>query len=441
MPIIALIPTVICIIALFRISVQKVFLNVFLPVFLMLPTYYFWKVPSLPPIDIAESVLLPLGVAIVLTQLRRWRFSILDLWVLLFLFCCFYAASLRSLRTTWTFELFFSLCHVLIPYMAGKLLIEHNGNRIATVKRIVFCLFIACIISAYEYKMGQNPFTLLLARFFPGEFSWHTQIRWGFGRVAGPYGQSELAGIIFFAGVVLALWLSYCRVWQSRFVHAPWLPFKKSTLITFTIAFTLLMSQARGPWLGAFAAIPISLLGRARRVLRAAILLSVFFLVFGSLFYVALEKYSDVSARTESEEQENAQYRAQLVDHYWPIAKAGGLWGWGIDFPRTAGQGSIDNEFLFVSLVQGMAGLTAFCAICAGTLYHAAMAAIDSPTREDRYFGFTLFGIQVGIILTMFTVFLGNQTYELLFLLAGWSQAIRVYPSRQPQLAFRQVYT
>ena len=38
MPIIVLIPTLICIIALFRDSVQKAFLNVFIPVFLMLPT-------------------------------------------------------------------------------------------------------------------------------------------------------------------------------------------------------------------------------------------------------------------------------------------------------------------------------------------------------------------------------------------------------------------
>ena len=441
MPIIVLIPTVICVFALFRMSVQQVFRNVFLPIFIMLPTYFFWKVAGLPPIDIAEAVLLPLGVAIVFTQLKRWRFAIMDLWVLLFIFCCFYAASLRSLSTTWNFELFFSLCHVLIPYMAGKLLIEHDGQRVATVKRIVLCLFAACIVSAYEYRMGQNPFTLLLARFFPGEFTWHTQIRWGFGRVAGPYGQSELAGIVFFTGLVLALWLSHYRLWEPRFTHASWIPWRKSTVITAVIALTLLMSQARGPWLGAFAAVPISLLGRTRRVGRAALLLTLFFLVFGSVFYVALKKYSDVSARTESEEQENAQYRAQLFDHYWPIAQAGGIWGWGVDFPRTGGQGSIDNEFLFVSLVQGMAGLTAFCAIALGALYNSLLAAIYNPTREDRYFGFALFGILVGIVLTLFTVFLGNQTYELFFLLAGWSQAIRVRPARQAQLAFQQVYT
>ena len=442
MTIIVLIPTLICIVLLFRMSVQKVFVNLFLPVFIMLPTYYYWKVPSLPPIDVVEAILCPLGIAMFLKEARRWRFSVMDLWIALFIFCCFYASALKDQSTTWIFELFFSLCHVLVPYMIGKLLIEHNGMRIPTVKRVVFCLFIACIISAYEYRMGQNPFTLMTARYFPDEkFYWKTQIRWGFGRVSGPYGQSELGGIIFFFGLVLALWLSYYKLWSEKFRNLEWLPFRKSTVITSVIALTLVMSQARGPWLGAFVAIPIAMVGRARRSLRAAIIVGACMLVFGSIFYVALKKYSDASAATESVEQENAQYRAQLITNYLPIAEKGGLWGWGIEFPRAGTQDSVDDEFLFVSLVQGIVGLAAFSIITLGALYNCAMAAIFNPTKADRSFAFTMLGILVGMVITMFTVFLGNQTYEIFFLLAGWSQAIRVRPAREAQLAFQQVYT
>ena len=442
MTIIVLIPTLICIVLLFRMSVQKVFLNLFIPIFIMLPTYYYWKVPGLPPVDIVEAILCPLGIVIFIKEARHWRFSIVDLWIALFIFCCFFAASQRDQSTTWIFECFYSLCHVLVPYMIGKLLIEHNGMRVPTIKRIVFCLFLACIISTYEYRMGQNPFSLMTASYFPDEkFFWKTQIRWGFGRVSGPYGQSELAGMIFFFGLVLALWLSYFNLWGEKFSKAPWLPLKKSTIINVTIGIVLVMTQARGPWLGAVAAIPIALIGRARHIVRAALITGACLLVFGSAFYVILSRYSDATAATESEEQENAQYRAQLIQNYLPIVKEGGPWGWGIDFPRVGTQESVDDEFLFVSLVQGIVGLVAFGGIVVGTLYNCGISAFYNPTKADRYFGFSLLGIVIGMTLTMFTVFLGNQTYEVFFLLAGWSQAIRVRPAPQTQLAFQQVYT
>ena len=442
MTIIILIPAVLCIVALFRVSTQKTFMNVYIPLFMLCPIYYFWKVAALPPIDFSEACLLPLGIAMIVKDVRRWRFALMDIWVVLFIFTSYYADSLNNHPTASTFEMFSGVCTALIPYMIGKLLIEPNGMRVAVVKRIVFCLFICCIISVYEYRMGYNPFTLIFARFFPDEhFAWKTQIRWGFGRVSGPFGQSELGGMIFFFGLILTLWLTYTHFWEPRFkhLHFEWLRLKKSTIIGWTIGIVLLMSQARGPWLGTIVAVPISFIGRARRPLRAAILVATFFLVVAPIAYLGLKAYT--SGPTQSEAQENAQYRQQLLDNYIPIAKAGGPWGWGQDFPRAMGQGSIDNEYLFVALTQGWVGLLSFCLICAETLYHLFAAAIYNPTKRDRYFAYSLAGIMIGICLTVFTVFLGNQPYELFFLIAGWSQAVRVRRSKAPEFTFEQVYT
>lgn len=440
MPIVILIPTAICIVALFRVSTQRTFMNVFLPLFMLCPIYYYWKVAALPPIDFAEACLVPLGIAMCIKDVRRWRFAPMDLWVILFIFSGCYADSINHHATASTFELFAGVCYALIPYMAGKLLIEHDGMRVAVVKRIVFLLFVSSVISVYEYRMGQNPFTLFYARFFPDEhFAWKTQIRWGFGRVSGPFGQSELAGMIFFFGLVLTLWLSYYHLWEPRFKHLEWLRFKKSTLILWTLAIVLFMSQARGPWLGTLVAIPVAFIGRAKRPLRAALLVSVFFLVVAPLAYVGLKAYT--SGPTNSEAQENAQYRQQLLDNYIPIAERGGPWGWGQDFPRAMGQGSIDNEYLFVALTQGWVGLLAFCMICVESLWNLFYAAMYNPGPRDRYFAYSLAGVTIGLALTVFTVFLGNQPLLLFFLLAGWSQAVRVRRSKVPELAFEQVYT
>jgi hypothetical protein len=442
MPIIILIPTAICIVALFRVSVQKAFLNLYIPIFMMFPTYYFWKVAALPPVDLSEAILLPLGIAIFIKESRRWRFAPMDVWVAIFIFTSYYADQLNGHSTASTFELFDSLCTVLVPYMAGKLLIEHNGMRSVVVKRMIFCLFLASIVSVYEYRMGQNPFSLVAARFFPDEhFPWKTQIRWGFGRVSGPFGQSELAGMMLFFGLVMTLWLGYNHLWEPKFRKAQWLPFKKSTVIAITIGIVLLMTQARGPWIGALAAIPIALIGRSRRVLRTAILVGLFLAIGGSAAYVGLKAYANADGPTTSSEQENAQYRTQLLDHYIPVAEQGGAWGWGQDFPRIAGQGSIDNEYLFVALRQGWVGLLAFSMIALEALYYMLYGAILNPTQRDRYFSYSLLGIFVGLLITIFTVFLGNQPFELFFLLAGWSQAARVKRVTKPELTFEQVYT
>ena len=122
MAIVILIPTVLCILALFRNSVQRAFLNVYIPIFMIFPVYYFWKVPSLPPIDLAEATLFPLGVAICFKELRRWRFAPMDLWVVIFVFTTYYADSLNITLTSTaaTFDLFASICLALIPYMAGQ---------------------------------------------------------------------------------------------------------------------------------------------------------------------------------------------------------------------------------------------------------------------------------------------------------------------------------
>ncbi len=441
MEMIILIPGILCVIAFFRDSVQKAFLNVYLPVFMLLPAYYYWKVASLPPFGPMEAVLIPLGVAMLATQMPRWKFSFMDLWIGLFAFSAYYADAANGLGTAATFELFNAIALAVVPYMAGKLLIEVDDGRVQVLKRLVFCLFVTSILSAYEYRMGQNPFTLVFSRFFPAEkFPWKTQIRWGFGRVSGPFGQSELAGMMLFFGLVLTIYLAYNKLWEPKFGRAAWLPLRKSTVIGYTLAFTLLMTQARGPWIGALIAIPIALLGRAKRVLLASVVLGTLCLVGGPLIYAGLQAYT-ASSTPGSAEQETATYRAHLLDNYMPIAEQGGAFGWGQAFPRVQGQNSIDNEYLFVALTQGWVGLLCFCALGVGALYHLVMAAIYNPTARDRYFAFSLLGIMVGLLVTIFTVFLGNQPYQLFFLLAGWAQAVRVRRVRVVEMAFEHVYT
>ena len=438
MQIIVLLPAVLCVFSLFHSSASRTFQNVFLPTLLMLPTYYFWKVPALPPIDISEAVLIPLALALFLRHLKDWRISPMDLWMAFFVFTTGYADALQHRNTASTFQLFAGLITAFVSYLAGKLLIEQHGERIATVKTFVLCLFFASLFSQYEYRMGRNPYQMIMDRLLPEEqFGWKTQIRWGFGRVAGPFGQSELAGMMLLAGLVLALWLSYYDLWEPKFKYVSWLPLSKGQTITFVLGLTLIFTQARGPWLGTLFAIPIAFIGRSRRVLRSSILVAVFGTVVGAALYMGMKAYTD--APTTTNEQENATYRAHLLENYMPVVKEGGLWGSGTNFPTKKGQTSIDNEYLFVAVTQGWVGFGAFCLICLGSITNFVSAIFNSVDKMERYFAFSMLGIFLGLMFTIVTVFLGNQSYVLFFLVVGWSEAMRIRPVETPKLSFQQV--
>jgi hypothetical protein len=97
-----------------------------------------------------------------------------------------------------------------------------------------------------------------------------------------------------------------------------------------------------------------------------------------------------------------------------------------MNFPRVGGQNSIDNEYLFVYLVQGYMGLIALVLLMLEGAASLLIAGLRATLKEDRHFSFSLLGILAGFVLTLGTVFLGSQSYVIFFMLIGWSQAIRV---------------
>ncbi len=434
---------IVCIAALFRRSLAQVFLWVYLPVMLLLPMYFNCKLPNLPPLNFSEAVLLPLGMALVVKLWPHWKFTLTDLWMSIFLVSStvFYIQVHES--TIGWFNLFHNVCQALVPYLLGKLLIEHADIRVATVRRIVSLSAACAIISTIEYVFGRNPFVSVWGHFFPDQpATWDTQFRWGFGRVAGPYGQSELAGIMFLTALVLAVWVGYSYPWREKFLGLQH-PFRKRTILLTILLVTLFTTQARGPWLGCLLALPIAMLGRTRNLRRNALLLLLCCTTAGAMVYAKGSQYTETHTVAKTDEQQTAQYRRQLLDSYVPVAKAGGPWGWGEHFPIESAAASIDNEYLFVWLVQGWVGLASFILIAGDTLVRLILAIARSTGKRDRFFALSLFGIFAGILLTIGTVFLAQQPYQLFFLLVGWSQCLRTALPRKEErpLAFAHVLT
>jgi hypothetical protein len=140
-------------------------------------------------------------------------------------------------------------------------------------------------------------------------------------------------------------------------------------------------------------------------------------------------------------EKETAQYRQELIDNYVPVAEKGGDWGWGKDFPVKDGQTSIDNEYLYVWVTQGAIGLDSLLLMVIGTAVTLTRRAIKAQGVRERHFALTMLGILGAFCFTISTVYMGAQTFDLFFLLVGWSQAIRAQRARRVPIEDIRVLT
>ncbi len=439
-------------IALVSKGVHEAVLGVYLPVLLLWPAGYGWRFHGVP-IDMAMAASAPILLVLLWQSIRQGgAFSLSDLLVLL------YAVSASA--SSWKAEgasagesaLVATLWGLLPAYLIGRTLLEDAEMRVRFVRRIAFLFFVVSILSVYEYRMASNPFRTATIRLGLAQPPWMMQVRWGFGRVAGPYGHAILAGALFSSGLLFSLWLGSRGHWSVKFKHLRWLPGRKSLYISGGLLAGLWMTQSRGPWMGAVFGFLLLFAGRAKNVKRALRRTALLALIIFAIFAVYTNRYTDVTHGPQTQEQENAVYRRELIPNYLPVIDRGGLLGWSRFFPRVDGQGSIDNEYLEIALTQGYLGLSLFALIIGRTGWLLLRSGLRARSREDVTFCFCLLGIFTSIALTVTTVYLGEQLFVFFFLVAGWAQStlplratveqtLPLYPTTAPaRFAFRRVF-
>ena len=461
---IILIPALACCVVLAMGSAQKALLSVYLPALLLLPQYYVLRLPHLPPIGFAGAAILPLGAALVFGRMRRWRWAWMDLWVFLFAFCAGLSEALSTelANGEWPkalapnlaasarlnteianggLMLVAGILTMVLPYMAGKLLIEQQNGapqvmRQQFVARMVELLALVAVLSVYDFLFGRSLWQKLAAPLLGAyqDEAWAPQSRWGFGRIAGPYGHAILAGMVFLMGLMYCLWLLDAdRNWGARRLFGG-LPLTVRGLVLMAVTAGLLMTQSRGPWIGVGLALTFGLLTRYLPVARAALAFAGFGLLFAVSAFYYVNQYTAASMQQAlTQEQQNAIYRRQLLTNYAPMVFERPAFGWGITTkPTVAGQDSIDNEYLLLAVTEGFAGLAMFLAIAAGSAMKLLRMIAQPIASEDRMLAFAHLSVLIGLLTTLSTVFLGEQAVMLFFLFTGWVQAMRPAVVRLP---------
>jgi hypothetical protein len=130
---------------------------------------------------------------------------------------------------------------------------------------------------------------------------------------------------------------------------------------------------------------------------------------------------------------------------YQPIVKQGGFLGWGVlSRPVLPGMFSVDNEFLLVHLAYGNSGYILFVLIAVETFRRLIVRSWRLEAPEDQAFAVALMAAMAVFWISIATVFMGEQTPQIAFLLIGWSQSLSpdsMGPAAAPEDAERSRFT
>jgi hypothetical protein len=432
---IVIIPAIVALYWSVRFSPARALVDVYLPVLLLLPEYYRWVLPGLPDPTFSQATILPIVAVALPGMLFGWKFSFTDLLIFGFAGCVAWSEYVNAGFNEAQNLMFDMLASVVLPYAVAKCLIETQRIRVAFARRFAFLIFLVAVIGIYEFRFGRTPWQIIFNPFFPYQGDgWVTTFRYGFARVAGPYGHAILGCLILVVGYRLQRWLEWGGYWEPEFRGLPAslnaslrrLKLTKARILSLGILMGIAMTLVRGPWLGALAGIVLVMVGRARDHKRALIVLACVLLLVGVPAGAWFYSYASVGrAAAKTDSQETAAYRKELIDKYIDVVLKKSALGWGRnEWPRVEGMPSIDNYYLLLALMHGLIADGFLFLIFITMIWRLVRFEMRGPPSAARRnsLGFTLAAVFVGIAVTIATVYMGLTVTPVFALLTGWSE-------------------
>ncbi len=408
-------------------GVWRGFLDVYLPILLVLPDYFRCYLPGLPDPTMNQSAILPVAGFWLLRERGGWRFSGGDLLVGAFAFFTAYSEYLAKGYSEAQNLMFDVLTNMVFPYILMKAFVERKGLRLEFARRFILLMTIVAVTLPYESKMTLVLIRLPLNPFFAGQGNWTPTARYGLIRAAGPYGHAILAGLMFVVAYRIQRWLEWSGGWEGK---VRWLGIARSKFYTWAMLAASVLTLVRGPWIGGFASGGVLLVCRAKNRRAVGMAFAAFLVVVGIPGFLAFWSWAGVGrANAASSSQETACYRRELIEGNLAIAAQHALWGWGRGgAPKIPGMESTDNQFLLLALNHGLVAMLLFLAIFAWHITKLLKLGLKLP-REDAtaLLAFNLAGAYVVFLVSLATVYHGMQTVQLFFLIAGWSDGLLTY--------------
>jgi len=400
---------------------RTVFVTYFLPVLTLIPAYYNTKLVSgIPEFTFWSAAFIPIIFAWIINEkLEGYRFSWLDLIIILHLVFIFYAQFEATGYKDAQKILFREVLNRLMPYLFIKAIISDQTRRIPVLKMIVVLGAIVSVFMLYDFKFYTNYLDLFIRKFWPHHVPWDgVMSRYGFKRAPGSFAHPISAGYFFAMSTPIAFWL-----WREK-------QFKnnKQGKIIFGLNFLgVITSISRAPIAGLLLGFIIIWFGWSKsKALSGGFLILVGIIGLAIAVPKFVEYVSIKRSHAKTQDQENAAYRKEMLDNYIEIIKDKPYWGYGrYTFPVVNGQKSIDNEYLFIAITAGMMNLTVYLLIVFFVLFRLIIFAVSRPYNSaDGRLAWALVGVWISAIFTQATVYSGMQTTHYFFMMAGIAEAM-----------------
>lgn len=420
-------PAFIAFFMLFFYSTSYVFLNVYLPVLLLLPQSFQAVTTGFPKLSFCETTIIPLFFFFLFKEGTRWKFSLADLLIVGFISCRFISIYLNADLHSAINRLALMLCDNFAPYCLAKGIIYSKNLNAAFAKRFVFLLFINVLISFFEAVTSINPHVDIISfLFFPGNPSIPLS-RYGMTRIVGPFGQAIFYGIGITIALLLNYWLIKNRYWKPNFSRLPVLFFTKGTTIAIVLVIGLLLNLSRGPWLACFVGLMLMGIGFSKQpmstfFIRGSLVTATLALIY--IFYSYLIQFAN---EFSSETEANVVYRFKLIDLYLDVAWEKPWFGWDV-LPTKRQSLSIDNQYLYLFLSNGILALFFFTGAIVWCMIRLFFRGLKTRNTHalDSNLSFTIMSVLMAIALCFFTVYMGDQIENILFLLLGWGEGLLI---------------
>jgi hypothetical protein len=414
-------------------SLERAFLYVWIPFFILMPESFYVDIPGLPDPSFMQAAIIPIVIALVLRQGFNVQLGLMEWLIAIYLvFRVVVDYSSRGYADAQNYT-FFLLTSMLGPYLLGRYLIKNRLMDIDTAKMFVLMFIIMFPMMIFELNYWVTPVYKLLAPLFPNAQS-GLSVRYGIARVHGSFTHPILACIMILIAYRLHRWLTWKGVWDQtqsgllgifqRISMAMRVPM--SSQISIMLLLTAMLTISRGPWLGGLFGAVIAAIGHRpdpKKILYVVVPLMVLTAVIGGLL---LNDYlSPGPGISLSYEAGTLLYRKSLLDRYFGFVLERPFTGWGLTTtPRLPGMESVDNGFLLMALEHGLPAPLLFIAMLAFAIVSQIYFAIQGDDDKPAI-GFTFAGIYVMCFIAFTTVYIGAQTMPMIFLLLGWGESIR----------------
>jgi hypothetical protein len=421
-----------------RHGLQKVFLMVWLPIFLYIPFVFTAHIPMVPIRTFSQAAIVPILLLLLLEkghQIRLGRLEILlVVYVVLRVGADFTSRGYKDAQN----YAFYMLSCLVGPYLMGKYIINSRSMDIRTAKMFVLIMLSFFPMFLYEAKFWISPIFKIMSPLFPDAFS-GLSIRYGMARTAGSFEHPILACIIVVAVYRLHRWLTWIGEWKDT--QTGWLgriqgwlkplPFTFDVQISIILIAMAVMTISRGPWIGGLAAAVLVAAGNMKNRKQALMIVCMVFVLGGVGGKLALEAYiTPAEGQVIAAEAQTMLYRKVMVERYTEFLMDRMWTGWGLTtVPTINGMESIDNAFFLMALQHGILAPIIFVMIFLYAIVSQVVLGLRYPPGQAPL-GFTFAGIYVMCFFAFASVYMGAQTEPLLFLLLGWGEGMK---SRKPE--------